>query len=77
MTYGQLVTRVVFFAFTILILTFNSHANQHQNLNFELKKKNTWELTCNDYENANFKIDCNNKEKSEITDEIIKLYEKN
>tara|TARA_X000001036_G_scaffold342182_1_gene321679 strand:+ start:135 stop:644 length:510 start_codon:yes stop_codon:yes gene_type:complete len=29
------------------------------------------------YETANFKVDCNNKEKSEITNEIIKLYEKN
>ena len=29
------------------------------------------------YETANFKVDCNNKEKYEIKNEIIKLYEKN
>tara|TARA_B100001996_G_scaffold371665_1_gene347232 strand:+ start:4533 stop:5042 length:510 start_codon:yes stop_codon:yes gene_type:complete len=29
------------------------------------------------YETANFKVDCNVREKSEIANEIIKLYEKN
>ena len=45
--------------------------------NLEDSLNNLYEKRKKIYENANFKIDCNNKEKSEITDEIIKLYEKN
>ena len=45
--------------------------------NLEDSLNNLYEKRKKIYENANFKIDCNNKEKSEITDEIMKLYEKN
>ena len=45
--------------------------------NLEDSLNNLYEKRKKIYENANSKIDCNNKEKSEITDEIIKLYEKN
>tara|TARA_A100001388_G_C28344967_1_gene300680 strand:+ start:22 stop:531 length:510 start_codon:yes stop_codon:yes gene_type:complete len=45
--------------------------------NLEDSFSNLYEKRRKIYETAKFKIDCNNKEKSEITDEIIKLYEKN
>ena len=45
--------------------------------NLEDSLSNLYEKRRKIYETAKFKIDCNNKEKSEITDEIIKLYEKN